>query len=247
MRPYDHKKIEQEEIVERYVMRQLSEEEEAAFEEHFFGCDECFEKVKFTEKAIAGIRAAAKEGLLEEKSRGVLRLVWDRTEQFLTQPAIAVAAAVLVLLLIYPALRGIFITPKLQHQLEALNTPQPINHSFSLEEIQQRSAEDIWRGEILSEMKVQLPRDAEYFTLNFTILENSIPNPTYRAEILTRENKVIWATGNLTSIGEFGVFSILCPRSFFSPGKYLLRVEELDRQGHSTGKVHLFPFEVVLE
>ncbi len=247
MLTFDHQKIEQEEIIERYVMRQLSEEEEAAFEEHFFGCDECFEKVKLTEKAIAGIRAAAREGLLEEKPWRLLRLVWDRTEQFLTQPAVAVAAAVLVLLLAYPALKGIFVTPKLRQQLEALNTPRTITYSVSLEETHRRSVDNIWRGDLSPGIKMQIPPNVKYFTISFTIPETGIPNPTYRAEILTREDTVIWKTEYLKGIGEFGVFSILCPRSFFKSGKFLLKVEQLDPQGNPTGKEHFFPFEIVLE
>ena len=51
-----HSQIENEEIIERYVRSQLTPEARRAFEEHFMGCDKCFEKLQTTERFIAGIR-----------------------------------------------------------------------------------------------------------------------------------------------------------------------------------------------
>jgi Putative zinc-finger len=59
-----HPQIEDEEIVERYVRHQLAEEERQAFEEHFFACDDCFEKLQATERFVAGMRDAARRGML---------------------------------------------------------------------------------------------------------------------------------------------------------------------------------------
>jgi len=59
-----HPQIEDQEIVERYVRNQLAEEERKAFEEHFFACDDCFEKLQATDRFVAGMRDAARRGLL---------------------------------------------------------------------------------------------------------------------------------------------------------------------------------------
>jgi Putative zinc-finger len=59
-----HSQIDKEEIVERYVSNQLSSAERQAFQEHFFECEECFEKLQATMKLRAGIRDAAERGLL---------------------------------------------------------------------------------------------------------------------------------------------------------------------------------------
>lgn len=64
--PMMHQDIEDQEIIERYARNQLSPEERQAFEEHFFGCEECFDKLQATERFIAGIRDAGSRGLLEE-------------------------------------------------------------------------------------------------------------------------------------------------------------------------------------
>lgn len=68
--------IKDEEIIERYARNQLSSEEARAFEEHFFSCDECFTKLQATERFVAGVRDAARRGLLDtgvaetKKTRG---------------------------------------------------------------------------------------------------------------------------------------------------------------------------------
>ena len=65
-----HPQIDDEEIIERYARNQLGPEEKRAFEEHFFSCDECFEKVSATERFVAGVRDAAQRGLLAEQPKG---------------------------------------------------------------------------------------------------------------------------------------------------------------------------------
>ena len=59
-----HEQVEDQEIIERYVRNQLAAEERQAFEEHFFACEECFGKLQATERFVAGVRDAAKRGLL---------------------------------------------------------------------------------------------------------------------------------------------------------------------------------------
>jgi hypothetical protein len=60
-----HAQIESEEVVERYVRNQLSPQDRQAFEEHFFACDECFEKLRAMDGFVAGVRDAAVRGLLD--------------------------------------------------------------------------------------------------------------------------------------------------------------------------------------
>src|SRR5262245_1689996 len=64
-----HSQIENEETVERYVRNQLSPREREAFEERFWACEECFEKLQTTERFVAGIRDGAHRGLLPDESR----------------------------------------------------------------------------------------------------------------------------------------------------------------------------------
>lgn len=61
-----HQEVQQGEIVERYVRRQLTPDERRAFQEHYFGCEECFEQVEMTARFVAGVRQAARQGVLAE-------------------------------------------------------------------------------------------------------------------------------------------------------------------------------------
>jgi putative zinc finger protein len=63
-----HPQIDNEEIVERYVRNQLTTDERTAFEEHFFGCEACFDKLQTTERFVAGIRDASTRGLLKDEA-----------------------------------------------------------------------------------------------------------------------------------------------------------------------------------
>lgn len=63
-----HQQIEDDEVIERYVRNQLGAEERKAFEEHYFSCEDCFEKVQSMERFVAGIRDAAGRGLLRENA-----------------------------------------------------------------------------------------------------------------------------------------------------------------------------------
>jgi len=62
-----HSQIKNEEIIERYARNQLTLEERQAFEEHFFGCDECFAELQSVEAFVAGVRDASARGLLKDE------------------------------------------------------------------------------------------------------------------------------------------------------------------------------------
>lgn len=59
-----HEEIEKYDIVERYAMHKLSEADRRAFQEHYFACDECFEKAQLTTRFIAGVRGSSHAGVL---------------------------------------------------------------------------------------------------------------------------------------------------------------------------------------
>jgi hypothetical protein len=65
-----HKGIEDNEVIERYVLDKLSAAERRAFQEHFFECERCFQQVQASTRFIAGVRAASKAGLLAAERPG---------------------------------------------------------------------------------------------------------------------------------------------------------------------------------
>ena len=60
----NHQEIEEKEIIERYVLHQLAADERLAFQEHFFSCDECFERAQMEARFIASARQASRSGVL---------------------------------------------------------------------------------------------------------------------------------------------------------------------------------------
>ena len=72
-----HSKIKNEDIVERYARNQLAPEERQTFEEHFFGCDECFAELQSVEALVEGVRDASARGLLnDQRVSATLPSIW---------------------------------------------------------------------------------------------------------------------------------------------------------------------------
>ncbi len=59
-----HQQIQDNDVIEQYVLQRLSPAERQAFQEHYFECDECFEQTKVAARFIAGVREASKSGAL---------------------------------------------------------------------------------------------------------------------------------------------------------------------------------------
>src|SRR5260370_28797405 len=110
-----HQDIEDQEIIERYVRNQLAPEERQAFEEHFFGCEECFEKLQATEQFIAGIRDAGSRGLLKGSTSAdaAPAHTW-RAWMF---PALAAGYAALLVSVVFGGWMFFSEMPKLRRQL----------------------------------------------------------------------------------------------------------------------------------
>jgi len=109
-----HSQIDEQEIIERYVRNQLTAEERRDFEEHFFGCEECFEKLRTTERFIAGMRDAGSRGLLDGRSADSVVV---RTWASWMFPALAASSCVAVALAIVAGWTLLFQMPRLRQQL----------------------------------------------------------------------------------------------------------------------------------
>jgi anti-sigma factor RsiW len=109
-----HSEIDEQEIIERYVRNQLTAEERRDFEEHFFGCEECFEKLRTTERFIAGMRDAGSRGLLDGRSADSVAV---RTWASWMFPALAAGSCAAVALAIVVGWTLLFQMPRLRQQL----------------------------------------------------------------------------------------------------------------------------------
>ncbi len=235
----DHKAIKEKEIIERYILRQLTAEEEKLFEEHYFECEQCFNEILATEKIILGLKDASAKDLLNtaeqkgKKSFGLNNLL----NLFSPPPALALAATVLIVILIYPAWRGIFTVHQLQTEITNLQAPQIGTQNYFLETT--RSEQDVQIIKMPANVKNQS------FLLSFNILEKSIADPGYNAEIINQNERIIWETENLKGVGEYEVFTIICRSDFFNAGNYILKVYEINTEENKIYSEFNFSFNIV--
>lgn len=113
-----HTQIEHDDVIKRYISRRLTTEERRAFEEHYFACDECFDKVRAMEQFAAGIQDLAERGELREvpdPQKAPEWLVWAFAGTSIATIALAVMAG-------WAYLHRL---PELQRQLAAENQTQP--------------------------------------------------------------------------------------------------------------------------
>jgi hypothetical protein len=89
----NHQQIEQQDIVKRYVLHKLPPAERRAFQEHYFECEECFERVQMAARIIADVRQVVRKGALAES---VAEPRWKSL--FRPAPGFAVALAMVLAL-----------------------------------------------------------------------------------------------------------------------------------------------------
>jgi hypothetical protein len=67
----NHSEIENNNVIERYLMHKLSESEENAFEEHLLGCQQCRKKLEETEGVIENIRSIETEKIFGDRQKEI--------------------------------------------------------------------------------------------------------------------------------------------------------------------------------
>ena len=93
-----HQEIQANETIEQYVRGKLPASERRAFQEHLFECDECFQQAETTARFVAGVREAARTGLLTAHQPEPARTVgaWSNPRWAFRWAAPALAASLLI-------------------------------------------------------------------------------------------------------------------------------------------------------
>lgn len=110
----NHHEIEQQDIIDRYIMHRLHATERQAFQEHFFGCDECFGKVQTSAQFVAGVKHSSRKGILAEVAAEPVTVAWWANW---FKPALALASAAAVVLAIGLGWTLFSQIPKLQNEI----------------------------------------------------------------------------------------------------------------------------------
>lgn len=225
-----HPQIEDQEIIERYVRNQLAPEEKRAFEEHFFSCDDCFDKVQSMELFVAGLRHAGSSGLLAGGPPGRVR-AWSLSPWWI--PAFAVTAVLVLVLGSVAGWQHFTEIPNLRRQLQQsiadLRSEQQARAAFEL-----RSAQRIQGQANVPLIMLQATRDLQA-PLSEAILPPDAAQlilwidvepgheRSYRIEVYGTDNKPIDAVEHLKR-NSYGALAVSLPAARLQPGEFKIKL-----------------------
>lgn len=221
-----HPQIEDEEIIERYVRNQLAEEERKAFEEHFFGCDDCFEKLQVTERFLAGVRDAARRGMLAGEVEGSTRgSSWSRR----LVPAFGVSACAALVLAALSGWLYFYQMPKMREQLSQSAEDVRIQQEARAA-LERQIASSIQAEPNLPLVMLQATRDVQAAPNEVTVPPGAkhlvlwvevTPGRSnqFRLRVDTADNRPVETLNNLQR-NAYGALAVSLPVEALQPGDY---------------------------
>jgi len=225
-----HSRIEQEEIVERYARNQLTPEEQQAFEEHFFGCEECFQKLQEMERFVAGVRDAGDRGLLKETARPT---AMGRSRWFLPALAAATCAALFsaasgwMYLHEIPQLRG-----ELEQTTKQLNTEKQERAELERKATAVEKAEANVPLVMLQTSRasegpatVTLPKEARHLVLWMEIGPSRYRE--FRLDVVSEQGQTITSLEHLKP-GPYGALAASVPTEQLPRGEWRIKLTGQD-------------------
>jgi hypothetical protein len=225
-----HQQIEDQEIIERYVRNQLAPEEKGAFEEHFFSCDDCFDKVQSMELFIAGLRHAGSSGLLAGSPSEGIR-AWSASPWWI--PAFAVTAVLVLVLGSVAGWQHFSEIPNLRQQLQQsiaeLRSAQQARAAF-----EQRSAQGSQGEANVPLIMLQATRDLRASVTEAILSPDAAQvilwidvepghDRSYRIEIYGTDNKPLEAVDHLRR-NSYGALAVSLPAARLQPGEFKIKL-----------------------
>src|ERR1700747_1246105 len=221
-----HPQIEDQEIIERYVRNQLAPEEQLAFEEHFFSCNDCFDKVHSMELFVAGLRQAGSSGLLAGSPfEGIC--AWSMSPWWI--PAFAATAVLVLVLGSVAGWQHFSEIPNLRQQLQQsiaeLRSAQQARAAF-----EQRSAQGSQGEANVPIIMLQATRDVRASVTEAIVSPDAAQvilwidvepghDPSYRIEIYGTDNKPLEAVDHLRR-NSYGALAVSLPAARLQPGEF---------------------------
>ena len=225
-----HQQIEDEEIIERYVRNQLSEEERKSFEEHFFGCDECFEKLQVTERFVAGVRDAARRGTLADTGSAPAKV--SRVGAWWI-PAFGVCAAAALLLAGLSGWMYFSQIPKMRDQL-ARSTAELRAQQVARADLEQQMRQNLRAENNVPLVMLEASRDVQSKPLEVAlpagatrlilwVEPGSVKYRAFRIEILAADGSVPETVENVER-NSYGALVVSLPSNYLQPGEFRIRL-----------------------
>jgi len=212
------------EIIERYIRRELDPEGRRNFEEHLLDCSECFDEVQNLERFVAGVRHASRTGMLSPSA--------SRSTSRWLVPALAfgLAASVTIAVIWIGTLRNLLndslhARDALARQLAELKTPlagasgtQPAELTAANLPVAVLTATRAANGESV----LRVPGSARQVALWMDVEPNS-RYQTFTLELLTDSGRLIEMLAGLTRNSE-GAVAVVLPAAHVPPGRYKVQL-----------------------
>lgn len=207
-----------EEMIERYIRRELAGEERRTFEEHLLECPDCFAEVEIAERFAAGVRNAVRVGHLPQSAAPAAPR-WLAVALAAGLAAVLVSGGVWIIALRRSLGESLQARQALESQLaEARRKPaQPLEIAAGNLPIAILKADRAAGGESV----LQVPAGAQEIALWMDVE----PGDRYRsfAVVLTGATDVLVAVRGLVRNGEGAVAAVL-PAAKLPPGRYTVRL-----------------------
>lgn len=224
-----HPQIDEQEIIERYARNQLAPRERQEFEEHFFGCEECFEKLQTTERFIAGIRDAASVGRLGSRAEAGAASRWSSW----ILPVLATSACLVILFAGFSAWMYFVQFPRVHRELAqaAADRQAARDAQAKAEALLARNNQpeanvpltmlQATRDAQAPPTEINLPAGAQHMVLWIEL--SSVRYSDFRLQINTADNRPVETLDHLRR-NSYGAIAVSLPVQSLQAGEYRIRL-----------------------
>jgi hypothetical protein len=231
----DRRYIEDNQIIDRYLMSKLSEEEMEAFEEFFLEDAELVQEIEVRKRFIRGIRKADRTGLLElgdDESSSMWQRLPVMRPSFATVAAVSAAILLIVAVLQYSQITRLqSVNQEQVNQIGQLTAPQVNTLLVPLG----RTRGATTRGEPV--IRVHLSSEVEQVILELDI--ESLGFDNYRLSLDREGAGQLWSSDS-----DNAPPAVVLPAELLIPGDYYLQIHGA-RSGNELVPVAQFSFTVL--
>ena len=231
----DRHYIEENQIIDRFLMNKLSEKEMAAFEQIFLEDPELVQEIEFRKRFIRGIREADRTGLLQlnnDESSGIWQWLPVMRPSFPTVAAVSAAVLLMVAVLQYSQIARLqSVNEKQVNKIGQLTAPQVNTLLVPLGRT---------RGATIGDepvIRVHLSSAVEQVILSLDIEPLSFDN--YRLSLDREGAGRLWSSDS-----DSAPPAVVLPAELLTPGDYYLQIYGA-RSGDELAPVTQFSFTVL--
>ncbi len=217
----EHPRIDDNKIIDHYLVGQLSPDDEAAFEEHLFECTDCLEKVQWGEELRRGLRTVA----TEDTARATVALGWMAWLRQLGSARRAGLASLALLVTLLPAV-------VLWQQVELAQLRSRAAGSSALTEPIGDLAV-LSMGVVRDAEPVEVRVDPEKAAVLLSLELPRVDADRYRVTLVDVDGSVQWRGDDLEP-SLYDTLMVILPSTYLVPGSYRITIEAMSSAGASS-------------